>query len=336
MSRILVSIEFTIFCIWEDSILSNQYEKSTLSIFMHSSINKKKLEELPMLKRFRNVITLLLIFGFTAGLLGDESEIIQYFPSTLGSYWVYKDQDGNELTRRAIEDEEVAEKTYHAFSYEPTVEDWADYVYHVQPLLYQSGKEKIMFFVGDEVNKTVKARFAKEIKATIEKMKKIAPPGADTSSIDLNYDVKVEAQDNFHLLPIPVTFNEEWDAMEINATLTLSEPGGGDLGTGHFTISESGNVIGTETVETPAGTFEDCLKIEYRTESELLLTPPSETDPPGESVTTLWLAPNVGIVKFHQESEGTFSNTIPQLKSSPTVRTLELTKYKIESDDSAK
>ena len=76
------------------------------------------------------------------------------------------------------------------------------------------------------------------------------------------------------------------------------------------------------------------MKIEYRTESELLLSPPSETDPPGESVTTLWLAPNVGIVKFHQEAEGMFSNTIPGFKSSPTVMTLELTKYKIESDDS--
>lgn len=287
-----------------------------------------------MLKRFRNVITLLLVFSFTAGLLGDESKIVQYFPNTLGSYWVYKDQDGNELTRRAVEDEEVAEKTYHAFSYEPTVEDWADYVYHIQPFLYQIGEEQITFFIGDEVKKLIKARITKEIRTTIEKMKKTVPPGADTSSFDLNYDVKVEAQDHFYLLPIPVTFNEEWDAMQIKATLTLSEPGGGDLGTGNFTISEIGNVLGKETVETPAGTFEDCLKIEYRTESELLLSPPSETDPPGESVTTLWLAPNVGIVKFHQEAEGTFSNTIPEFKSSPTVRTLELTKYKIESDDS--
>ena len=119
------------------------------------------------MKRFRNVITLLLVFSFTAGLLGDESEIIQYFPNTLGSYWVYKDQGGNELTRRAIEDEEVAEKTYHAFSYAPTVEDWADYVYHLQPFLYQIGEEKITFFVSDEVKKSIKARLTKEIKPSI-------------------------------------------------------------------------------------------------------------------------------------------------------------------------
>ena len=287
-----------------------------------------------MLKKFRNILIFLLVFSFTLGLLGDESEITQYFPNAFGSYWVYKDQNGNELTRRAIEDEEVADKTYHAFSYEPTVKDWTDYIYHVQPFLYQIGEEQITFFVGDEVKETVKARLTKEIKTAIEMMKKIVPPGADASSFDLNYDVKVEAQDHFYLLPIPVTFNKEWDAMQIKATVALSEPGGGDLGTGNFTISEIGNVLGKETVETPAGTFEDCLKIEYRTESELLLTPPSETDPPGESVTTLWLAPNVGIVKFHQKAEGMFSNTIPELKSPPTVRTLELMKYKIQPDDS--
>ena len=288
-----------------------------------------------MLKRFRNVITLLLVFSFTAGLLGDESEIIQYFPNTLGSYWVYKDQDGNELTRRAVEDEEVAEKTYHAFSYEPTVEDWAGYAYHIQPFLYQIGKEKVSFFVSDEVKKTIKARFAKEIKALVETLKRIAPT-EDPSSFDMDHDVKVEALDNFQLLPIPVTFNEEWDTMRIKATVTLSDPEGEGGGVAHFTISETGNVLGKETVETPAGIFENCLKIEYKTKTEILLSPPTETDPPGESITTLWLAPNVGIVKFHRKVEDMLLNSIPELpfKSAPTIKTIELTKYKVEPDDS--
>ena len=39
--------------------------------------------------------------------MSDASETIQYFPNTLGSYWVYEDQDGNELTRRVIEDKEI-------------------------------------------------------------------------------------------------------------------------------------------------------------------------------------------------------------------------------------
>ncbi len=288
-----------------------------------------------MLKRFRNVITLLLVFSFTAGLLGDESEIIQYFPNSLGSYWVYKDQDENELTRRAVEDEEVAEKTYHAFSYEPAIEDWANYIYHLQPFLYQFEEKGITFFVGDEVKKTIKARFAKEIKTMIETLKRIAPT-EDPSSFDMDHDVKVEALDNFQLLPIPVTLNEEWDAMHIKATVTLSDPEGEGGGVAHFTISETGNVLGKETVETPAGIFENCLKIEYKTKTEILLSPPTKTDPPGESITTLWLAPNVGIVKFHRKVEDMLLNSIPELpfKSAPTIKIFELTEYKIESDDS--
>ena len=35
-----------------------------------------------------------------------------YFPDTVGSYWTYQDQDGNELTRYAVEPEEVDGETY--------------------------------------------------------------------------------------------------------------------------------------------------------------------------------------------------------------------------------
>ena len=54
-----------------------------------------------MLKKFCTIFTLLLIFGFSPVLIGDESGT--YFPRTPDSYWVYVDQDGNELTRHAVE-----------------------------------------------------------------------------------------------------------------------------------------------------------------------------------------------------------------------------------------
>ena len=53
-----------------------------------------------MLKRFRVVLSLLLIFGFSTTLLAQEGDV--YFPHVPGSYWVYADQDGNESTRRAV------------------------------------------------------------------------------------------------------------------------------------------------------------------------------------------------------------------------------------------
>lgn len=299
-----------------------------------------------MLKRFRTILTLLLVFGFSAALMADESKTTQYFPSTLESYWIYVDQDENELTRRVIEGEEIAEKIYHGFDYEPPLEDWIDYDYHIHPNLCQVGKESVTFLVGDEAQRTVKARLAKEMGVFLEMMKAAAPPEA-VAGFNLLYVIEVEAQDEFYMLPTPGTSDEAWDAMQIKAKLTITpDPPQGDPEeiVFEFTIVEKGRVLGTENVETPAGTFGDCLKIEYRTETGLVISDQGAADgtnPPGESVTTLWLAPNVGIVKFHQETEDIFLKIIPtseigfEVKASTTLKTLELKEYEIKSADVA-
>lgn len=293
-----------------------------------------------MLKTFRTVFTLLLVFGLSTALMGDESEITQYFPDTLGSYWVYVDQDGNELTRRAIEGEEIAEDIYHGFEYEPALEDWIDY--HIHPNLYQVNEEGVTFLVGDEARRAVRARLAKEMGNLVKMMKEMAPPEAE-AGFNLLYEIEVEAPDHFYMLPASTTDNEKWDTAQIKAKVTIApDPPQGEpeeiiL---EFTISETGKVLGTENVETPAGTFEDCLKIEYRTHTGMVISPDDAGDedvnPPGESVTTLWIAPNVGIVKFHQAAEDILLKTLPMpgIVISTTVKTFELQNYEIKSADS--
>ena len=288
-----------------------------------------------MLKKFHVLLSLLLIFGFSATLVGKE-KADTYFPHAIGSYWVYQDQDGNELTRRVIENKDIDGETYHAFSYEPTFEDWADYDYRIYPPLYQVGEERVMFWVGDGVEKAIKARLAKEVEA----FGKI-----HEENFDLLYDIEVEAQDPFYVLPTSVTFNEKWDAAQIKAKLTMTPdpPQDPEETICEYTIVETGKVLGTENVETPVGTFEDCLKIEYRTATEDAILvhrasgeshPPDEGEshPPGESVTTLWIAPNVGIVKFHQEAEDILLKAIPPhlIKASTTIKTLELKRYEVK------
>ena len=292
-----------------------------------------------MLKRFRTFFTLLLVFGLSAALMAEASEAIQYFPDTLGSYWIYEDQDGNELTRRVTEDKEIAGEMYHAFSYEPALKDSADYDYHIHPNFYQISEEKVTFWVGDEAEKSVKAHLTKEMEAFLKLLQKMGAP------FIMLYNIEIEAQDPFYALSTPVTFNEKWKATQIKAKITLTPvpPQDPPEATIEFTIVETGTVVGTETVETPAGTFEDCLKIEYRTETGVAVSS-SEVeagDPPGESVTTLWVAPKVGIVKFHQKAEDIFLKTIlmpPEVGSLPTVRTpelnLELKTYEVKSADS--
>ena len=306
-----------------------------------------------MFKKSWAVFVLLFIFGVTATLM-ENTAAEDYFPGTLGSYWVYEDQDGNELTRTVDEGEEIAGETYNLFTYEPDVEDSENYAYHFHLALYRIDEGGITFIAGDEIEKAVKARFVKEMEAFTEMAKKsIAdnpPPDAPNISFNINYDVEVGAQDHFSLLPTTTNPNEKWDTTQIKAKVSMQYeiigapadfPATDEMPKIilDFNITETGNVLGTETVETQAGTFEDCLKIEYRTATAMEVSPleqHSANDPPGESVTTLWLAPKVGIVKFHQKTEDIFLKTIPspEFQSSATVKTFELTKYQITSDAS--
>ena len=288
-----------------------------------------------MLKRFRFVLSLLLIFGFSTTLFAAESKEA-YFPHMPRSYWVYEDQDGNELTRSAAEKKEIEGETYSSFNYEPALEDWIDYDYHIHPNLYKVGEEKVTFLVGDEAQKAIKARLTKEmgIFRTILRMM--------MEGFDLLYEIEAETEDSFYVLPTSVPSNAAWEAMRINAKITMRSdpPQDPEEIIFEITIVETGKVLGTEDVETSAGTFENCLKIEYQTETKVETSPPDQTmNPPGESVTTLWVAPNVGIVKFHQKREDTVLKTLPPpphplFKVSTTIKTLELKRYEVKSADS--
>ncbi len=312
-----------------------------------------------MLKKLCPLWIFFLSFYFSTNLIGNESTQ-KYFPSPLGSFWVYEDQDGNELTRRAIEGEEIAGKTYYGFSYEPILEDWTGFNRYMHLSLLNVGEEWITYLVEDEIKKAVKARLTKEMEifSNLAKnsLENNSPPELDLT-VDLNYNVVVEAEDRFNFLPIQAAPDEEWDAIQISAKITMKFDiqglpdfqGAPELSetTLDFTILETGKILGKETVEVTAGTFEDCLKVEYRTETEMTATQPTAVgDLPGESVTTLWFAPNVGIVKFHQQSDKIFLNMISERDvvntpmsdeeaaeiTAPSVETLELKKYEIASD----
>ena len=284
-----------------------------------------------MLKRFRVVFSLLLIFCFSPALIAEES-VTDYFPRTSGSFWVYEDQDGNKLTRRALEKKKVEGEMYHAFSYEPTSEDWTDYEHYIHPNFYQIRKNGIAFFVGDEVEKAFEARLRRDMDADIKEQQGISTTGG--ASADFSYEIAVEAEDDFYLLPTPIVFDKEWTATQISGSITLKLkmqspdfqiPGGDQVNAIPIDLVEKGKVTAKETVKTLAGTFEDCLKIEYwyteATKKEGA-TKPTSSDKSDIELTMLWLAPNVGIVKFVRKSA-----------TSKVEKSLELTHYEIKSTD---
>ena len=293
-----------------------------------------------MRKSFCLMLTLLFVLTFSASLIGNEWANY-YFPDAPENYWVYEDENGDELTRYAVEPQEVDGQTHRAFSYEPRLEDWKDYQYYVRPYFYLVRDEWVAFRVGEDVENIIKSIAAQEldevIAVTRQQMQNQLPPGVNVD-VNITYELEVEAQDYFYFLPTPATFNEEWEAMRANVKTDLnismqSELEGfppiNQLITMYLTIVDTGNVVDTETVETAAGTFEDCLKIEYRSDATMETSLPVEDAESmfdsayDEILTTLWLAPNVGIVKFLQESE-----------TWDVVKTLELTQFKVKPAES--
>ena len=156
--------------------------------------------------------------------------------------------------------------------------------------------------------------------------------------LDVTYDLDIQAQDHFYFLPTPADFNEEWEAlridMQVNLQMELTSNMAGFPPTTQaismsLTLTETGTVTDTETVDTDAGRFEDCLVITYNMDAEIETNPQIPeaksmfADAYSGSTTTLWLAPNVGLVKMEQESE-----------KSGVVKTLELTNYEIKTTES--
>ena len=292
-----------------------------------------------MFRKTRTILLLLLILCFSGTLLGNDSAL-KYFPAAIGSYWVYEDQDGNELTRRAVEGEEIAGEMYQAFEYEPAFENWENYEYHIHPTLFMVDDTGIKFHIGDTIKKAYKKRITTELEDSFNRSRQNMPPEAQ---IEPKIDVEIDNQDTFYLLPFPITLNEEWDTMRIKPTckmmINMESPENDPELTGisqaskfYFTIMESGNILTKETVETPAGTFDDCLKIEYRTETVTPKIMGGESLKAGESVTTIWLAPDVGIVKFHQKAEKPILSDFYNSESTTQVKTIELKKYEIKSE----
>ncbi len=292
-----------------------------------------------MFRKTRTILLLLLILCFSGTLLGNDSAL-KYFPATIGSYWVYEDQDGNELTRRAVEGEEISGEMYQAFEYEPAFENWENYEYHIHPTLFMVDDSGIKFHIGDTVKKAYKERLTNDLQSLFENR----PQNMPEEQMLPKFEVVIENQDDFYMLPFPITLNEEWDTIRIKPTVKVTmsfaipendpELAGASFSSiMYFTILETGNIIAKETVETPAGKFDNCLKIEYQTETVMPKMDGRGEDPKaGESVTTVWLAPDVGIVKFYQEAEKPMIGFIDNLEPTTQVKTFELKKYEIKSE----
>lgn len=291
-----------------------------------------------ILNYLRLVCTVLILFCFSVGLIANETAT-KYFPTSEGSFWVYEDQDGNEFKRTSIKKVIVGDEIYHAFEYEPTIDDWGKYNYLLQPYLYQVGEEWITFFVADEIENAVKSTLSKrldEIDAELrQKYTEQLPSGI---TIDFNRTIKPTAQDVLYLFPISINSKQNWMVTQVSVKVDISMdikgaqiniPNENKLFSMTMNVSETGKFLERESVETDSETYENCLKIEFRTKTSSTTNATSEnkqllpTQTPKDKITTLWLAPNVGIVKLESTKE-----------NSKEVNTVVLKRYEIKTAES--
>lgn len=311
-----------------------------------------------MYKRLPFLIAVLFVLLATNVMSVKEKEH-QYFPSSSDNVWVYQDQDGNEFTRRGDASKLDDGKMYTGFKVTPALKESKDYTRFLHPAYCHFEEDCVFLHVGEKLSKAIKARLTDEMalfsKLSVDSLKKNLPPG-NSIKVDLDYEVKVDTDEHLKLLNHQLDIDSEWKSIEINAKITMKFniegldifPDAEDLPTTiiDFAIVEKAKVLGTESVETPAGTFDSCLKIVYRTETKMTETRPiTSADVPGESVTTIWYAPQVGIIKIHSETEKIFLHALSDRElvkkhaskeeaaeiTEPSVRTFQLIQYKIRN-----
>lgn len=282
-------------------------------------------------------VCIVIILSFNVVSISSDT-LTDYFPTTEGSFWVYVDQESNEFKRTSTEQKNMAGEVYHTFSYKPTIEDWEKYNYLLLPVLYQVDTEGIKFYVADEIENAIKSKLKKRLdEITAELRQKYTDQLPDGISLDVDYTIEPTAQATLYFLPSTLKNNEKWTTTQVSVRIQISMnikgteiniPEANKSLSLTMKLSETGDIIGKESVKTAAGTFEDCLKIEYRTKTTSSKNAISDIkqglteEQPKNKITTLWLAPDVGIVKL-----------MSSIADSEAVETVELKSYKIESPE---
>ena len=258
---------------------------------------------------------LLVIFGCGAGEevtneteknLKSDEVIPNYFPMTVGSRWVYRNPDGSEWVREVKEATEIGLHLYHVFNYHPPLEE-AQFEFLKTPKI-AAAPNRLLLLIENEIDDA--------ISGAIEQV--------DRFYLDF-YKTKIVSDGELTMLRLPLSAGLRWDA------LNISLRGGEGIGEFSHSFEADWVVTGTagfrESVETPAGSFEKCLKIQYETnESVEFEWGPDERgrdiwediwrdreEPlreelsavysnlmPNLNLETVWLAPGVGPVKIER------------------------------------
>ena len=277
--------------------------------------------------------------------VGDENPIhdvlvsTPYYPTTLGSRWVYRNPDGSEWAREVAEIDFVNRHDFLLFfSHDPPLEnnEEANQLVFVKAPSYLVKSEQIVRPIGlkelqNKIGKTIEIpyKISKTVHGIfngIEVNRRFQFIGPRT------YEIHGLERSDFRLLASPLVPGTTWNALDLrfSAVHNISPQWFSHSLEAHLEIWAKIGANRTSIV-TPAGTFEDCLEIHYYqtrlqiettelkvsvdngggakeirkyVEAEILKTAATEFRKamPHFQSASLWLAPEVGPVKIEDAS----------------------------------
>ena len=264
------------------------------------------------------------------------SEVVftDYYPITVGNRWLYRNPDGSEWKREVTGKEISLYLTYHVINYDPPIED--SHLGFLKTPVYAATPYRLVLSVNnsginDAVWRTVHRsggdnpdwHLSRKLHNGVWQSFK-----AEGALVYLkHYRTHVVWHNELILLRFPLVPGETYEV------LNLKLSGSNENSTAFHSYRASGVISGSvghpESVETPAGRFDNCLKIQYRgnlqafettevrsrlprlpakvlkgyislLESEIHeeLTDLLESVNPELGLETVWLAPGVGPVKI--------------------------------------
>ena len=207
-----------------------------------------------------------------------------YFPDAVGSRWVYQNADGSKWTQEITDGNDSQEKDYQTFTYTPPVSEAE--IDFLKSKSFRVAQNQIFFHIGEKIDRYIQTDLLTSVKDEFE-------------GLEINVALEPIPLSELLFFQIPLTANSQWDALDIKVN--------GNIMLQNLTLLQfpfevhfntKGEVISEDTIETPAGKFENAFQIKYSTKIIQTVLSNEETTLRDQ---TIWFVPHVGIVKIKDE-----------------------------------
>ena len=213
--------------------------------------------------------------------INDVPIAIPYYPMTVGNRWVYRNPDGSEWSREVAQSESILHETYHAFSYHPPLAD-------THPMFIKSPTYVVAadgIFLQAKLNDINDA-----IRQTVLRSNQDKPLNWETSQSIENgvytlekrpedalvllffYKIKATEYTDFTLLHLPPNYPERNKVLQMTIRGERKEMFEFHVHEVEAKVNIWQSTSFAPVLTTPAGRFENCLKIVYGTEINPLET----------------------------------------------------------------